>query len=833
MQIIDNRALLVRTTTPEQITSTIRKSRQTGDEEVAVYWGLKEAQLLTSLGFTVPSLIERDYKWSGKRKPFDHQRVTAGFLTHNPKAFCFSEQGLGKTATVIWAADYLMNIGKVRRVLIVCPLSIMKPAWQADLFSFAMHRSCSVAYGDAKARAKIIKAGSEFVIINPDGLAIVKQEILDGGFDLIVADESTFLKNPTTRRWKTFHDISKGVEWLWLLTGTPAAQSPVDAYGLAKLVNPAGCPKFFGSFRDSVMMKVSQFRWVAKPNAKDVVHKVLQPAIRFERKDCLDLPEVIHVDREAPMTPMQKKYYDLLRTQLLFEADGEEVSAVNAAVKLNKLLQISCIAKHTPVLTRSGWVPIQLVTELDEVWDGLEWVRCGGAVCNGIRPTLLLDGVRMTPDHRVLTEGGWAEAKDCVHGDASERLKRANVRLPHGYTARGYQPARVRDVALSLCVRQGDSAALAEPEKYKPEKSKKELRMPVGGVQHNPWHDGYPTVQHMGKNAASLREYLRQRLQKLRGARHKSIARLGYVLRGILGGHEPYLSTRVNSGTYGQRRSVFQRQLPVGDLRTASEQYATQSLLGHPRWGHDYSAGGAALWNKADNSARTDTPLRVEHLPRAHYRDKSRELRTDETRAETYDVLNCGPRSRFVVQGPEGQLVIVHNCGAIYSESSEVVEFDVNNRLAVVKEVIEESSHKVLVFVPFTHTIELLERYLTSEGISCAVINGSVPVNKRAQIVADFQTKTAPHVLIIQPQAAAHGLTLTAANTIIWYAPVTSVETYLQANARINRPGQKNEMLVVHIAGSDVERRVYSMLRSNVDEHEKIIDLYKQVILTK
>ena len=513
MQIIDNRALLVRTTTPEQITSTIRKSRQTGDEEVAVYWGLKEAQLLTSLGFTVPSLIERDYKWSGKRKPFDHQRVTAGFLTHNPKAFCFSEQGLGKTATVIWAADYLMNIGKVRRVLIVCPLSIMKPAWQADLFSFAMHRSCSVAYGDAKARAKIIKAGSEFVIINPDGLAIVKQEILAGGFDLIVADESTFLKNPTTRRWKTFHDISKGVEWLWLLTGTPAAQSPVDAYGLAKLVNPAGCPKFFGSFRDSVMMKVSQFRWVAKPNAKDVVHKVLQPAIRFERKDCLDLPEVIHVDREAPMTPMQKKYYDLLRTQLLFEADGEEVSAENAAVKLNKLLQISC--------------------------------------------------------------------------------------------------------------------------------------------------------------------------------------------------------------------------------------------------------------------------------------------------------------------------------GAIYSESSEVVEFDVNNRLAVVKEVIEESSHKVLVFVPFTHTIELLERYLTSEGISCAVINGSVSVNKRAQIVDDFQTKTTPHVLIIQPQAAAHGLTLTAANTIIWYAPVTSVETYLQANARINRPGQKNEMLVVHIAGSDVERRVYSMLRSNVDEHEKIIDLYKQVILTK
>jgi len=83
-------------------------------------------------------------------------------------------------------------------------------------------------------------------------------------------------------------------------------------------------------------------------------------------------------------------------------------------------------------------------------------------------------------------------------------------------------------------------------------------------------------------------------------------------------------------------------------------------------------------------------------------------------------------------------------------------------------------------------------------------------------------------VLIIQPQAASHGLTLTEANTIIWYAPVTSVETYLQANARIDRPGQKNTMTIVHIEGSEVERRLYKMLQGNINNHEKIIDLYRQ-----
>jgi SNF2 family DNA or RNA helicase len=159
-----------------------------------------------------------------------------------------------------------------------------------------------------------------------------------------------------------------------------------------------------------------------------------------------------------------------------------------------------------------------------------------------------------------------------------------------------------------------------------------------------------------------------------------------------------------------------------------------------------------------------------------------------------------------------------------------VLEFDVSNRVNVVLEVIEEASNKVLVFVPFTHTIEILRARLEKEGISCGVINGKVSLNKRSEIIERFQTTKDPHVLIIQPQAASHGLTLTEANTIIWYAPVTSVETYLQANARIDRPGQKNAMTIVHIKGSPVEERLYSMLKSNIANHEKLIDLYREVM---
>jgi SNF2 family DNA or RNA helicase len=455
----------------------------------------------------------KSYQWTGKFEPFKHQKTTASFLSIRKRAFCFNEQGTGKTASVIWAADYLMNRGLIKRVLVLCPLSIMKSAWQQDLFKFAMHRSCSVAHGAAKQREKIINAGAEFVILNFDGLAVVKDAIAKGGFDLIVIDEANAYKNPTTNRWKILNRLVLDTNpRLWMLTGTPAAQSPVDAYGLARMMDLPGCPKYYGVFRDSVMRKVTQFKWTPKSNAQAIVHKVLQPAIRFEKKDCLDLPLVTHIEREAPLTPQQRKYYNELKNQLLFEASGEEVSAINAAIKLNKLLQISG--------------------------------------------------------------------------------------------------------------------------------------------------------------------------------------------------------------------------------------------------------------------------------------------------------------------------------GAVYTDTGEVLEFDVSNRLNVVLEVIEEASHKVLVFIPFTHTIELLRARLEKEGITCDVINGKVPVNKRSEIVDKFQRESNPRVLLIQPKAASHGLTLTAADTIIWYAPTTSVETYLQANARIDRAGQKNAMTVVHIKGSPVEERLYGMLQGNIDNHQKIIDLYKQELDT-
>jgi SNF2 family DNA or RNA helicase len=512
LQIINNKILLLNLRNPNKVTTVIPKSKQLEGNQVAVNWGLDEARILKNLQIkNIPSPIMGHYTWPGLHKPFDHQKTTASFLTLHPRAFCLNEQGTGKTGSVIWAADYLMKIGRIKRVLVICPLSIMDSAWRADLFKFAMHRKVDIAYGSREKRIRIINSDAEFVIINYDGVEIVQEDIANGGFDLVVIDEANAYKNAQTTRWKTLNKILNPDTWLWMLTGTPAAQSPVDAYGLAKLVSPHNVPRFYSAFKDMVMYKVSQFRWVNRPNAEKIVHEALQPAIRFTKEECLDLPELTYVTREVELTPQQKKYYELLRKQLVVSAAGEQITTVNAAVGMSKLLQISC--------------------------------------------------------------------------------------------------------------------------------------------------------------------------------------------------------------------------------------------------------------------------------------------------------------------------------GAVYSDSGETLEFDIKNRYKVMREVLDETKQKALIFVPFKNTIEILSKKLQADGFTTDIINGDVPAHKRAEIFKAFQDTPNPRILIIQPQAAAHGVTLTAADTVIWWGPTPSLETYAQANARAHRAGQRHPVTVVRLQGSNAEKHLYKMLDNRIDDHVKLVELYKNLLV--
>jgi len=517
MQIVDNKALVLRTRDPSKY-SIIPKSKiiaeSDGIYEVAVKWGLDEVQVLKNLGVrNVPSPITVRYDWPGRFKPMKHQVDTAAFLTMHKRAFVFSEPGTGKTLAALWTADYLMKTNRVRRCLILCPLSIMQSAWMQDLQNSIIHRSAIVAHhSQATRRIEMVQGDYEFVITNYDGLNLIADEIVnDGRFDLIIVDEANAYKNVSTKRWKSLNKILRPDTKLWMMTGTPASQSPLDAYGLAKMVNPTGVPKFFTAWRDVTMNKVTMFKWIPKIDSQEKIHDALQPAIRFTKAQCLDLPPVITETREVPLTPQQKKYYNMLKEQMLVKAAGETITAINAAAEVNKLLQISA--------------------------------------------------------------------------------------------------------------------------------------------------------------------------------------------------------------------------------------------------------------------------------------------------------------------------------GAAYTDNAEVVTFDCAPRLNVLMEALEETDRKVLVFAPYRHSIDTIYEYLTSNNIKADLIHGDVPASKRTRIFKQFQEEAEPRVLVIQPQAAAHGVTLTAADTVVFWGPVMSTETYIQCCARSDRKGQDSDKVtVIHIQGSEIERKMFKRLAERVEDNNMLVRLYEELL---
>ena len=300
--------------------SQLVTSPKTGASILALPHTLAGATRLSRLGIDAPSPILSEYVWTGRFPPYAHQRVTSDFMTKNPKCIVLSDMATGKTASAMWAADYLMKIGAIRTVLVLSPLSCVNRVWMDELFKWIPHRAGTVVRGGRDRRKRMARESqSPFLILNHDGLKVVAKEIIQrGDIDLIIVDEASVIRNAETARYRLFVQVAAATRArLWLLTGTPTPNAPTDAWALGRLINREGTHWSFKKFRNHTMIKISQFRWVAKKEAKIIVRNVLQPGIRFKKSECLDLPETVPIFRECAMSKEQTKAYKEMRMVLL------------------------------------------------------------------------------------------------------------------------------------------------------------------------------------------------------------------------------------------------------------------------------------------------------------------------------------------------------------------------------------------------------------------------------------------------------------------------------------------------------------------------------------
>jgi SNF2 family DNA or RNA helicase len=171
------------------------------------------------------------------------------------------------------------------------------------------------------------------------------------------------------------------------------------------------------------------------------------------------------------------------------------------------------------------------------------------------------------------------------------------------------------------------------------------------------------------------------------------------------------------------------------------------------------------------------------------------------------------------------------SAGAAYTDDHEVVEFDASPRTRVLLEVLEETQRKVIVFALFRSSISTITAFLNKQGIKNEQIHGDVTPSKRGDIIKRFQTEPEPRVLVMQPQATAHGITLTAADTVVFYGPLMSVEQYTQAIARADRKGQDSDKVrVIHIQSSPIESKMFKALGSKVDDNHLLTEMFKSEI---
>lgn len=273
--------------------------------------------------------------------------VPTSFLILRRNGCVFATGNTGKTASVVWAFDYLASKGLATKMLVICPLSTMEETWLKHFYEFTPERKAVVLTGTAARRKKLLAdTTADIYIINHDGLQVVLDELVKRpDIDCVAIDELAVYRNARSNRTKAITKFVAKRRWVWGLTGRPAPHEPTDVWAQCQIVTPHTVPTRWTHFRDDLMFKKGAFKWIAKPNAVETAVEAMRPAVRFSMEDVTELPDITFDTVKVPMELRQAEVFNAMRLSAVAKIASHQIDAMNAGAVLNKLLQIS-----------AGWV---------------------------------------------------------------------------------------------------------------------------------------------------------------------------------------------------------------------------------------------------------------------------------------------------------------------------------------------------------------------------------------------------------------------------------------------------------------------------------------------
>lgn len=783
------------------------------------------------------------------------QLYAAERICNEPALMLGMAMGCGKTVTALTAMRYLLDTFQSAHILIIAPLLVAEETWPEEIETWTHTEVLryEVLTGSAERRENRALRLAEISIINVENINwLIDFWGDDWPYDTVFVDEMSKFKNPSQRNKPTKVAVKKAMDearkklpkglepWeieqalekaakklkrtLTRFGGMVRTRKKIDRlYGMTGTMSPNGLLDIWSQYflidrgeRLGTSYHAYRTRWfdsdymgynyTPKSFAFDqIVERIQDITISMRTEDYVDMPDVIYNQVKVHLPEkVMRDYRKFEKTLRLAEHD---IEAVNNGVLTGKLLQL-CIAEGTEVLCRRGWVPIEAVTPSDMVWDGVEFVSTSGVIYKGMSNTVSCYGVDMTDGHEVLTEKGWLSAGEILNADASERPVRSPVRLPDSALPGGSCEEQGVDLDVPVYLREEGRQAqyvTAKPESRREEVVRLQTRRDASGRLGYTRNDSSETVGYLAGYEKALPVPEGQGLSELRRTWDRHAGRLVQFVFRLLAGHAGRLRGRSDTGSQGQQQGVQPRELPLGVGESTTSQHPCESSCGHSVGSHDYSGGcrasGNEVWDVVRSNKAGNDSGRGDHVTSA--------------KVAVYDLVDCGPRNRFVVRGSDGPL-IVHNCnGSIYDEDGNAIEIH-DCKLAALDEIIEAANGRpVMVAYSYQFDLDKLrKRYPKAE-----VVGEGKDLSKR------WNAGKIP-ILLAHPQSAGHGLNLQYGGfELVWYGLCWSLEYYQQLNKRLHRPGQTETVILHHlIAVGTVDERVMEVLPEKAATQDALVE---------
>ena len=258
-----------------------------------------------------------------------------------------AEMGTGKTLITIAIAGSLYNNGKINKMLIVAPLSVV-PVWEEEIKRFADYEfNISTLEGTTTKKIQTLEnlfgKGLQVAVINYESAWRIENELANWKPDLIVCDESSKIKNPQAKQSKALHRLGKISKHNIILTGTPVTNNPLDFFSQYKFLDENIFGGSYYSFRGryAVLGGYGNHQVVGYKNLPELTEKAHSIAFRITKQEALDLPDQVDQIRYVNLEPLAIRYYRQLERESVAELEQGNVIARNVLTKLLRLSQFT------------------------------------------------------------------------------------------------------------------------------------------------------------------------------------------------------------------------------------------------------------------------------------------------------------------------------------------------------------------------------------------------------------------------------------------------------------------------------------------------------------